>query len=109
MKVLVFGLKPWEMVDEKTGVVRSGAVLEYLDLEYKEDSDKYTGLKTFKTGKPADVSLPQVPGLYEFEMRPMQNNRGRMELGLASAKFLGAVDFGKVVSLPPTSKKAANA
>ena len=108
MKVLVFGLKPWEMVDEKTGVVRSGAVLEYLDLEYKEDSDKYTGLKVFKTGKPADVALSQVPGLYEFEMRPMQNNRGRMELGLAAAKFLGAVDFDKAVPLAP-SKKAANA
>ncbi len=107
MNVLVFGLKPWEMVDERTGEVRRGEVLEYLDLEYKEDSDKYTGLKSFKTGKPADVSLSHIPGVYEFEMRPMQNKRGRMELGLASAKFLGLPDFEKVVINPPSSKKTA--
>ncbi len=107
MKVLVFGLKPWEMVDERTGEVRRGEVLEYLDLEYNEDSDKYTGLKSFKTGKPADVSLSHVPGVYEFEMRPMQNKRGRMELGLASAKFLGTFDFDKVVPLSSSAKKTA--
>lgn len=98
-RALITSADTWEMVDEKTGELRKGLSVWYLN-EYREDTANAFGFKPTKVS--ADVSLQasminKLPGLFELEYGSRPGAQGKATLTLIGVKFVKEVDlFGSM-------------
>lgn len=88
---LVLEAAPWEIADEKTGEVRRGFSIFYVDFESPLVGRK-RGYETLRISGPADVvepALREVPGFYDLRFRQRAGrNGGKVELSLSAMRFV---------------------
>lgn len=88
---LVLEAAPWEIADEKTGELRRGFSIFYVDFDSPLIGRK-RGYETLRISGPDDVvgpALREVPGFYDLRFRQRAGrNGGRVELSLSSMAFV---------------------
>ena len=95
---LITSADPWQMVDEKTGEIRNGVSIWYLN-DYRDDEGDKFGFKPTKVS--ADRSILEslrgkLPGLFELEYGSRPGAQGKATLTLIGAKLVRQVDlFGQ--------------
>jgi hypothetical protein len=98
-RALITSADTWQMTDEKTGEIRRGLSVWYLN-DYREDTGEAFGFKPTKVS--ADISLKasmadKLPGLFELEYGSRPGAQGKATLTLIGVKFVQAVDlFGSM-------------
>lgn len=107
-KALVLSADSWSMPDEKTGEIRSGVSVWYVN-DYRENTDKGVGMKPTKVS--SDPSLFEalrkatLPALFEMHYGSRPGAQGKATLTLVGLTHVADVD---VFAVPATtSKKAA--
>lgn len=91
---LVLEASPWEIADEKTGEVRRGVSLFYVDLESPLVGRKQ-GFETLRISGSDHVvkdQLRAIPGWYRFGYRQRAGKTGRVELTLSAVEYVGPLD-----------------
>ena len=77
-QVLILSADKWRMTDEKTGEVRSGVTVHYIN-DYREDTDSSAGYKPIKAPAAEEVfdaiKKQGAPALFDldFKTRPGKN------------------------------------
>jgi hypothetical protein len=95
-RVLVLSADTWEMPDERTGEIRKGVSVWYVN-SYREDDVKSVGFKPTKLAGTFEafdqLRVGGVPSMYEvdFGTRPGKDNKA--SLTLIGAKHVGKVDL----------------
>lgn len=92
---LVLEASPWSLTDEKTGEVRNGWSLFYVDFESPLVGRK-RGFETLRISGPAELvgdALRAVPGFYHMAFRQRAGrNGGKVEIALASLRFVAPME-----------------
>lgn len=102
-RALITSADTWEMPDERTGEIRKGLSVWFLN-EYREDSDSAFGFKPTKVS--ADRSLLEdmrgkLPGIFELEYGSRPGAQGKATLTLIGVRHVRAIDlFGQSMSQP---------
>lgn len=101
-KALVLSADKWELTDEKTGEIRRGLSVWYIN-DYREPTDKFAGFKPSKVTADfesfAALAAANLPAFCEMEYGSRTGAEGKATLVLVGIKPI------KSVSL--TEKKAA--
>lgn len=98
-RALVLSADAWEMPDEKTGEIRKGVSVWYVN-SYREDEAKSVGFKPTKLAATFDafdqLRVGGLPGLFEMDFGTRPGAQNKATLTLISAKHVGKVElFGK--------------
>lgn len=95
-RALILSCDAWDMVDEKTGEMRRGLTVWYLN-DYREDSDGSFGLKPTKVS--ADRSLleslrsAQLPAMFDLDFGSRPGAQGKATLTLVKATKFASVNL----------------
>lgn len=105
---LILSADRWEMTDERTGEIRSGVSLYYVN-EYREATDKVIGLKPTKTPATNEVfeavRKGGAPGLYQLDFRTRPGKEAKPVLMASRADFIRKLElFTESVSVQPEKK-----
>lgn len=105
-KAVVTSADTWEMVDERTGELRRGLSVWYLN-DYREDTESAIGCKPTKVS--ASVELLQamrgkLPGVFEMEYGSRPGAQGKATLTLVGVKFIRSIDLFTGQSSPAPLK-----
>lgn len=106
-KALILSADAWEMPDERTGEIRKGVSVWYVN-DYRVDIPTAVGFKPTKVS--ADVSMldtlraAKLPALFDLHFGSRPGAQGKATLTLVGISHLSDVD---VFNVPPTAKKAA--
>lgn len=98
-RALLLSADLWEMADEKTGEIRRGASVWYIN-DYREDTEKGLGCKPTKVSGTLEIfdqlRTANLPALFDldFGSRPGQQNKA--QLTLVRAKHVKDVDLFSV-------------
>jgi hypothetical protein len=100
MKLLVIFAKKYRFTDEKTGEVKSGLHVSYLDPEMREDTFQQKGDSMLKVPALETVfdKLTTIPAYYEIDFRQRPDSKGKPVLTMASAEFLEKVNYNEYLS-----------
>lgn len=85
---LILSADKWEMPDERTGELRSGVSVWFLN-DYREDTDTSVGYKPSKLSAPVellDQLKGQVPGYFEMIYGSRPGAQGKAQLTLVGVK-----------------------
>lgn len=94
-RALVLSVDKWEMVDERTGELRKGLSVWYVN-EYREDTDTGFGFKPTKVS--ADPSLldtfkkARLPSLFDMHYGSRPGAQGKATLTLVQADGIANVN-----------------
>lgn len=92
--VLIISADKWKMADEKTGEIRSGLTIQYIN-DYREDSETAVGFKPIKA--PANpeifdaIKKGGAPGLYKLDMKTRPGKDAKPTLTIVRAEFVKPV------------------
>lgn len=105
---LILSADRWELTDDKTGELRSGVVLYYVN-QYRDPTDRAIGLRPTKTSATPEVfetvRKGGAPGLYQLDFRTRPGKEGKPTLVAAKAEFLRKLDlFGEAGATSPDRK-----
>lgn len=93
---LVISADKWKMADEKTGEIREGATVHYIN-DYREDDEKSVGFKPTKISVSEEVfqSVRQhgAPALYNLDLRTRPGKESRPTLAIAKLEFVRGVEL----------------
>jgi hypothetical protein len=90
---LVLEFSPWEFADEKTGEMKRGFTLFYVDFESPLNGRK-RGYETLRISGPQELAgeIAEVPGYYHLRFRQRAGRAGgKVELALAAVRFAGSM------------------
>lgn len=106
-KALVLSADKWSMPDEKTGEIRTGFSVWYVN-DYRDDLPESIGYKPTKISTTPEMfeslRLAKLPALFDLDFGSRPGAQGKATLTLVKAKHLGDVD---VFTVKPASKVAA--
>lgn len=92
--VLIISADKWNMTDEKTGELRNGVTLQYVN-DYREDTDTSVGFKPIKTSVSDAVfdviKKSGAPAMYKLDTRSRPGKDGKPTLSVISAQFVKPV------------------
>jgi hypothetical protein len=92
--VLIISADKWKMTDEKTGELRSGVTIQYVN-DYREDSDVSVGFKPIKAPANDDVfeaiKKSGAPAMYRLDTRTRPGALGKPTLTVVRAEFVKQV------------------
>jgi len=95
-RALVLSVDKWEMADERTGEIRKGLSVWYVN-EYREDSDEGFGYKPTKVS--ADLSLldtfrkAKLPSMCEMNYGSRPGAQGKATLTLTEATIVANLNL----------------
>lgn len=92
---LVTETQPWSFPDERTGEIRNGYSLFYLDAESPLIGNRkgFERLKISGSVQVVEAELREVPGWYELGFRQRPNREtGRAELVLSTMRYVGPLE-----------------
>lgn len=91
--VLVLRASKWEMTDEKTGEVRKGCTVHYIN-DYQVETANAVGDAPMKVQASdevfAEVKKHKAPGVYEINTRTKPGKEGQATVVMTQAKFVKA-------------------
>lgn len=94
-KALVISADRYEFTDEKTGEIRKGVTVNYIN-DYREDTEMSVGLKPTKISANAEVfdaiRAGTAPALYELDFRTRPGKEGKPTLQLVKATLVKTID-----------------
>jgi len=94
-KALVLSADKWSMPDEKTGEIRSGFSVWYVN-DYRDDLPESIGMKPTKiTATPEmfeSLRLAKLPALFDLDFGSRPGAQGKATLTLVKAKHIADVD-----------------
>lgn len=95
MECLVISAKKYRFADEKTGEIKSGLHVQYLDPIMREDNDMQKGDLPLKVASIENCfeKLSTLPGFYDLDFRQRPDAKGKPVLTLANAKLVCPIDF----------------
>lgn len=103
-KALVLSADRWSMPDEKTGEIRSGFSVWYVN-DYRDDLPESIGFKPTKISTTPELfeslRLAKLPALFELDFGSRPGAQGKATLTLVKCKHLADVD---VFSVKGTAK-----
>lgn len=94
-RALITSADTWEMTDERTGEIRKGLSVWYLN-EYREDTETAVGSKPTKVSAARELleqMRGKVPGMFEMEYGSRPGAQGKATLTLIGVKFVRAIDL----------------
>lgn len=93
-KVLIISADKWKLTDEKTGELRSGVTVQYIN-DYREDTDLSLGLKPTKAPASPEVfdiiKKGGAPGMYRLDMKTRPGKDGKPTLTIAHVELINPV------------------
>ncbi len=103
MKYLVLGLNPWEMTDEKSGLVNSGVSVFYLDNQPIINPNGKVGYFPIKVTAPSQFKdkLNKAPAYYDIDFGMRPDSKGKAVI------FIHDINFVSVVDMPLQVKKVS--
>lgn len=91
---LVLSADKWNLTDEKTGELRNGIMVQYIN-DYREDSDRAIGFKPIKASSTPEVfdaiRKGGAPALYQLDFRTRPGQAGKPTLVIVKAELVRAV------------------
>jgi|APLak6261680685_1056136.scaffolds.fasta_scaffold12034_2 hypothetical protein len=91
--VLVLRASKWEMTDEKTGEVRKGCTVHYIN-DYQVETANAVGDAPMKVQASdevfTEVKKHKAPGVYEVNTRTKPGKEGQATVVMTQAKFVKA-------------------
>lgn len=105
-RALITSADTWEMTDERTGELRRGLSVWYLN-EYREDTNTAIGSKPTKVSgsqELLDEMRGKVPGLFEMQYGSRPGAQGKATLTLVGVKFIRSVDLFAGQGVPAVAK-----
>ncbi|MCZ8253425.1 MAG: hypothetical protein O9318_13215 [Hylemonella sp.] len=91
--VLVLRASKWEMTDEKTGEVRKGCTVHYIN-DYQVETANAVGDAPMKVQASDEVfnevKKHKAPGVYEINTRTKPGKEGQATVVMTQAKFVKA-------------------
>lgn len=96
IEYIVLTVQKWELTDEKTGKVKNGISIHYIDPASKFEQPEKVGAKLIKTT--ADLKFfgkfGELPGTYKFEWGLESVSIGKdQKIVLQDVEFIKPVDF----------------
>jgi hypothetical protein len=92
--VLIISADKWQFTDEKTGELRNGATIQYVN-DYREDTDVSVGFKPIKTSVNDAVfdaiKKSGAPAMYRLDSRSRPGKDNKPTLTVVSAQFVKPV------------------
>ncbi|MDQ2830920.1 MAG: hypothetical protein M3Y74_17980 [Chloroflexota bacterium] len=85
---LVIEASPWQLTDEKTGEIRRGSTVRYIDFESPLDGRRH-GFEPLKSTAVPTVVFPELPAFYDLRLRQKANKEGKTEVGIIGARLVG--------------------
>lgn len=110
-RALILSADRWEMPDERTGEIRKGVSVWYVN-DYREDTDTSVGFKPTKVSASPEMleklRHSQLPAVYELHYGSRPGKDNKPTLTLIDVGFVSSVDvFNVKPSVVPASKTAA--
>lgn len=91
--VLILRASKWEMTDEKTGEIRKGCTVHYIN-DYQVETPSAVGDAPMKVGATEEVFTEikkhKAPGIYDIGTRTKPGKEGQATVVVTQAKFLKA-------------------
>jgi len=107
--VLVLSADRWQLTDEKTGEIRAGILLHYVN-QYREASDKAVGLRPTKISATTEVfdaiRKAGAPGFYKLDFRTRPGKESKPTLLAARAEFVRKPDLFEETAAAHSERKA---
>lgn len=89
--VLILRASKWELTDEKTGEIRKGCTLHYIN-DYQVETATAVGDSPMKVGASEEVfdavKKSKAPGVYDITTRTKPGKEGQATVVVTQAKFL---------------------
>jgi len=105
-RALVLSVDKWEMPDEKTGEIRRGLSIWYVN-EYREDTDASFGYKPTKVSAAPELMeqfrKARLPALFDMDYGSRPGAQGKATLTVIKAEGIANVN----VFSAPVAKTAA--
>lgn len=96
--VLILSADKWNFSDEKTGEIRNGVTLQYVN-DYREDSATEVGFKPIKVSANPEifdtVRKNGAPALYKLDMKTRPGKEGKPTLTIVKVEFVKEVEIFK--------------
>ena len=97
--VLILRAAKWELTDEKTGEIRKGCTLHYIN-DYQVETPTAVGDAPLKVQAVdevfAEVKKHKAPGVYEIGTRTKPGKEGQATVVVTQAKFVRAFSLAQV-------------
>lgn len=95
-RAFVLSADGWEMPDEKTGEIRKGFSVWYIN-EYREDSATQIGLKPTKISATAEIfevlKTGKLPALFDLDFASRPGAGGKATLTLVRVKHIKDIEL----------------
>lgn len=106
MLALILNKRNWAFTKEETGEHLTGTTLQYLDPDAVSVDGDRRGYDVFSLPATADGgrAFDHVPGVYELDVKPRPDKRGRPVLTVTGGKFLRDANIAEILN--PSTKKA---
>lgn len=92
--VLILRASKWEMTDEKTGEIRKGCTVHYIN-DYQVETANAVGDAPMKVQASdevfAEIKKHKAPGIYDINTRTKPGKEGQATVVVVQAKFLKPV------------------
>ena len=110
-RVLVLSADAWSLTDEKTGEVRSGFSVWYVN-DYREDTETQIGMKPTKITATEEIlkvlKSGTLPALFDLDFASRPGAGGKATLTLIRAKHIRDIDlFAETEASSSKSQKVA--
>ena len=108
-RALILSCDAWDMVDEKTGELRRGLSVWYVN-DYREDNDTSFGFKPTKVS--ADRSLLEsfqassLPAMFDLDFGSRPGAQGKATLTLVGIRKVGNVNLFQQPAKPASTQTA---
>lgn len=97
--VLILRAAKWEMADERTGEIRKGCTIHYIN-DYQVETPNAVGDAPMKVQASdevfAEVKKHKAPGVYEINTRTKPGKEGQATVVMTQAKFVQAFTLAQV-------------
>ena len=96
--VLILRASKWEMTDEKTGEIRKGCTVHYIN-DYQVETPTAVGDAPMKVSATeevfTEVKKHKAPGIYDMNTRTKPGKEGQATVVMTQAKFVKAFSLGQ--------------
>lgn len=93
---LVIEATPWQLTDERTGEIKRGISVRYVDFESPLVGRRH-GFEPLKVSAPEDTSFRELPGYYDLRFRQRANKDGKVEVAITGARLVAPLVVPDVV------------
>ncbi|MNZ27763.1 hypothetical protein D3C78_449840 [compost metagenome] len=105
-RALILSCDAWDMVDEKTGEMRRGLSVWYVN-DYREDSESSFGYKPTKVSADRALldsfKLASLPALFDLDFGSRPGAQGKATLTLVDARKVQSVNLFQSTAAPKVS------